>query len=127
MLVPGLYLKGKCEEGISQYVKAFGADIKVIIPYPEHAPKKGVMHSEIDIHGQRIMLNDYGWNYDYKKRGSMQLGVVFNSVEDLKKSYKMMKEGSRTLHPMEATDYSPCVVEFWDKFGVPWGFMVGKA
>ena len=31
MLVPHLYLNGKCEEAISQYVKAFGAEVKVLI------------------------------------------------------------------------------------------------
>jgi PhnB protein len=123
MLVPQLYLKGKCEAAIAQYVKAFSAEVKMLIPYPD---KNGIMHAEIYIHGQRVMLNDYGWNNDYKKRDIGGLGVVFDNVADLKKAYDILKDGSRTLHPMEATDYSPCVVEFWDKFGVFWGFMVGK-
>jgi len=51
------------------------------------------MHSEIYIHGQRIMLNDYGWNYDYKKREAVQLGLIYDSEENLKNSYEIMKEG----------------------------------
>jgi len=120
MLVPHLYLNGKCEEAISQYIKAFGAEVKVMIPYPEEEHKKGVRHSEIYIHGQRMMLNDTDF-------GAPTLVVIYNNAEDLKKSYEIMKEGSQTIAPMQATDYTPCAVEFLDKFGVKWGFMVGKA
>ena len=107
MIVPHLYLKGNCEAAISQYVRAFGAEVKMLIPYPD---QKGVMHAEVYIHGQRIMLNDYGWNNDYEKRDTGGLGVVFKDVAELKNAYEILEEGSRTLHPMEATDYSPCVV-----------------
>jgi PhnB protein len=127
MLVPHLYLNGRCEEAISLYVKAFNAEVKVFIPFPENEPQKGVLHSEIYIHGQRIMLNDVHGNIDYPQRGTLELVVIYDNIEELKISYEIMKEGSHTLSPMQATDYSPCVVEFWDKFGIPWGFMVGKA
>ncbi|NIO20766.1 MAG: hypothetical protein GTN76_08525 [Candidatus Aenigmarchaeota archaeon] len=73
------------------------------------------------------MLNDIGGNNDYTQRAPTELVVIYDSVEDLKNSYEIMKEGSQTISPMEATFYSPCVVEFWDRFGIPWGFMVGKS
>jgi len=127
MIVPHLYLNGRCEEAISQYVKAFGAEVKVLIRFPENEPQKGVLHSELYIHGQRIMLNDVHGNSDYPQRGTLELVVIYDNIEELKNSHEIMKEGSHTLSPMQATDYSPCVVEFWDKFGILWGFMVGKA
>jgi PhnB protein len=126
MLVPHLYLNGRCEEAIAQYIKAFSAEVKVLLRNSENDPLKGVMHSEIYIHGQRMMLNDVNGKIDYT-RGTQELVVIFDTTEDLKKSYKVLKEGSRTLSPMEETFYSPCVVEFWDKFGILWAFMVGKA
>ena len=126
MLVPHLYLNGRCEEAISLYVKAFGAELKVFVPQPENAPEKGVIHSEIYIHGQRVMLNDVSGKIDKKQRGTLALVVIFETTEELKKSYEIMKEGSHILSPMQSTGYSPCVVEFWDKFGIHWGFMVGK-
>jgi PhnB protein len=127
MLVPHLYLNGRCEEAISQYVKAFSAEVRVLLRHAENEPQKGVLHSEIYIHGQRIMLNDVKAKIDFKQRGAQELVVIFNTVEELKNSYEIMQEGSRTLSPMQAADYSPCVIEFWDKFGILWGFMVGKA
>jgi len=127
MLVPHLYLNGKCEEAISQYVKAFGAEVKVLIRHSEDEPQKGILHAEIYIHGQRVMLNDIGRNNDYTQRAPTELVVIYDSVEDLRNSYEIMREGSQTISPMEATFYSACVVEFWDTFGIPWGFMVGKS
>ena len=126
MLVPHLYLSGRCEEAIAQYVKAFGAEVKVLIRNSENDPSKGVMHSEIYIHGQRMMLNDVSGKID-NTRGTQQLVVIYKTTEELKKSYEIMKEESRTLSPMEETFYSPCVVEFWDKFGILWCFMVGTS
>lgn len=85
MLVPHLYLNGKCEEAISQYVKAFGAEVKVLIRHSEDEPQKGILHAEIYIHGQRVMLNDIGGNNDYTQRAPTELVVIYDSVEDLKK------------------------------------------
>jgi PhnB protein len=127
MLVPHLYLNGRCEEAISLYTKAFGAGEGVLIRHSEKEPEKGIMHAEIYIHGQRVMMNDVDGNADYTRRGSVSLVVIYESQEELKKSYEIMKEGSRTLSTMQATDYSPCVVEFRDRFGILWGFMVGKS
>ena len=119
MLVPHLYLNGKCEEAIQQYVKAFGAEVKVVLHYPEEEHKKGVMHSEIYIHGQRVMLNDN----DY---GSPDMVVIFDTKGELIRSYEVMKKGSIITSPIQETFYTPCQVGFTDKFGVKWGLMVGK-
>jgi PhnB protein len=127
MIVPHLYLNGRCEEAIAQYVEALGAEVKVLLHHPEDGPQKGVMHAEIYIHGQKIMLNDVGPGSADSQRAPVELVIIFDNAEDLKKSYKIMKEGSRTISPMEETFYSQCVVEFRDRFGVPWGFMVGKS
>jgi len=120
MLVPHLYLNGKCEEAIAQYVKAFGAEVRVLIRNSENEPEKGIMHSEIYIHGQRVMMNDN----DY---GPPDMVVIYENKEELVKSYEIMKEGSQITSPPQETSYSPCVVGFTDRFGVKWGLMVGKA
>ena len=43
MLVPHLYFNGRCEEAIEQYVKAYGAEVKMKITYPEEENKKGII------------------------------------------------------------------------------------
>ena len=119
MLVPHLYFNGRSEEAIDQYVKAFGAEVGVKIPYPEEEHKKGLRHAEIIIHGQRVMLNDE----DY---GTPDLIVIFEDKEELMHTYEIMKEGGEVTAPMMETDYSPCVVGLTDRFGVKWGLMVSQ-
>lgn len=119
MLVPHLYFNGRCKEAIAQYVKAFGAEVRDVIPYPEEERKEGIRHSEILIHGQRIMMND-------NDLGPPALVVIYESKEELMRSYEVLKEGGQVTAPMVATDYSPCVVGIRDKFGIDWGLMVRK-
>jgi len=120
MLVPHFFLGGRCEETIAQYVKAFGAEVEEVIPYPEEEHKKGVMHSEISIHGQKIMMND-------ENLGPPALVIIYENMEDLMHSFEIMKEGGEVTAPMIETDYSPCVVGLRDRFGIDWAFMVRKS
>ena len=111
MLVPHLYFNGRCEEAIAQYVKAFGAKVSEVIPYPEEENKRGVIHSEIFIHGQRGMMND-------EAIGHPDMIVIYDTKEELMHSYEILKEGGRVTAPMLETDYSPCVVGLRDRFGI---------
>ena len=127
MLVPHLYLNGKCEEAITLYVKALGAEVRLLLYNDENNPEKGVMHAEIYMHGQRVMCNDVSADNVDTGRGTVELVLIYDSVAELKNAYEIMKEGSRTISPMEETFYSPCVVEFRDRFDIPWAFMVEKS
>lgn len=127
MLVPHLFLNGKCEEAISLYKKALGAEVTVLLRHDENELQKGILHAELNIHGQRVMLNDVSTNSDDTRRGPLELILIFDNIEELKDAYEAMKEGSQMVSPLQATDYSPGVVEFHDRFGIPWGFMVVKS
>lgn len=80
-----------------------------------------VIHAEICIHNQILMLNDFGNNNGFSKSGGYQLCVSFENEDDLQDAYSVMKNGSITIDAMQATDYSTCVVRFIDKFDVRWG------
>ena len=122
MLATHLYFNGQCKEAIALYVRAFNGTIKTIIQNPENDDL--VIHAEILIHNQLIMLNDFGDNDGFSKSGGYQLAVSFDNECDLKDAYSILKDGSTTISPMQATDYSVCIVRFIDKFDVRWGFWV---
>jgi PhnB protein len=121
MLAAQIIFNGQCKEAIELYVKALGADVKTIIQKP--GEESFVVHAEILIHGQLLMLNDFGDNA-ISKSGAYQLSVNFDNAEDLKRAYSVMKAGSTTVSPMQETDYSDCVVRFIDRFDVRWAFWV---
>lgn len=122
MLITHLYFNGQCKEAIELYKKAFNATVKTIIQNPEQDGL--VIHAEILIHNQPLMLNDFGDNDGFSKSGGYQLAVNFDSEEELKESYSVLKDGSTIISPMQATDYSICVVRFIDKYDVRWAFWV---
>ena len=51
------------------------------------------------------------------------LTIMYDTKEEVKRAYEIMKEGSKTIYQMEATHYSSCRVVFVDKFGIRWGIM----
>lgn len=121
MFATHVYFNGKCREAIKLYVKAFKATIKTIIQEPDQGEDALVIHAEICIHNQILMLNDFGNNNGFSKSGGYQLCVSFENEDDLKDAYSVMKDGSITIDAMQATDYSTCVVRFIDRFDVRWG------
>jgi PhnB protein len=42
------------------------------------------------------------------------------NVDDVKKAYEILKEGSHTNAPLGPVIWSPCMVDFVDKFSVRW-------
>lgn len=122
MLITHVYLNGTCREAIDLYVKAFNAKINIIIPSTDN--DNLIVHSEIYIHDEMLMLNDFGNNEGPSKSGGYQLSVRFDNLEDLKGTYSFFKDDSAIITPMQATDYSVCVVRFIDKYDVRWAFWV---
>ena len=120
MLVPALFFNGKCEEAIEQYKRAFGAEVAVVMPFPEEEHKKGVMHSEIYLHGQRMMLSDTGGN---EPPGFV---VVFSNLDSMMKSWEIMKEGGEVRFAPQKTNASICEAITRDRFGITWGMMVDE-
>ena len=51
---------------------------------------------------------------------------MFKSESNFLSCYEIMKENSITIDPLEALPYSSLAVQFVDKFGVQWGFMIGE-
>ncbi len=121
MLTTHIYLNGNCKEAIEMYRSALGATVKTLI---EDSNSQLVVHAEITIHNELLMVNDFGNNDGISKSGGYQLSVQFKNEDDLKRAYSCMKLESITINSMQPTDYSPCTVRFIDKFDVRWAFWV---
>jgi PhnB protein len=81
-------------------------------------------HAVMHIHGQKVYLNDRFGKKNTSTDIAVSLIVTFKNKDDLLSCYDTMKEGSTTIDPLETLPYSPLAVQFIDKFGVQWGFMV---
>lgn len=108
-----LYIKNAAE-AIELYTKAFDAKLE----YIEYTPDKLVLHSELLSFGQKFAIAD---TQDMAITGTVfQIDVRMKREVDVKKAYEILKEGSQTKVPIGPVFFSPCMVDFVDKFGVRW-------
>ncbi|AIQ51910.1 VOC family protein [Paenibacillus sp. FSL R7-0331] len=124
MLIPQLYLNGRTNEAIRLYAQAFNSTADSVMYDPEQKPETFVIHAEMHILGQRVMLSDYGGTAGYPAESVQELVAIFEHEAALKQAYESIRNGSTTLTPLGPAFYSPCMVQFADAFGVRWCFMV---
>ncbi|QAA32400.1 VOC family protein [Clostridium manihotivorum] len=108
-----LYVKN-AKEAIELYKKAF--DAKLV--YIEYTQENAVLHSEIIAHGQKLAISDYE---EASVTGTVfQIDVRMQTAGDVEKAYEVLREESNTNVPIGSSSFSPCMVDFVDKFGVRW-------
>ena len=128
MLIPHLHFCDNCEEAIALYEKAFNTKAESIVYNRDYAPDEypdnnRIAHAVMNIHGQKVFLNDRFGNKDKSLNCAVHLIVMFKSVEELLACYEFFKEESTIIDPFTKLPYSELAGNFVDKFGVQWGFM----
>ena len=128
MLIPHLHFYDNCAEAITVYEKAFDTKAESIVYNRDYAPNEdpddnGIAHAVMNIHGQKVFLNDRFGNKDKSLNCAVHLIVMFSSVEELLACYEFFKEESTIIDPFTKLPYSELAGNFVDKFGVQWGFM----
>lgn len=132
-IVPTLQFDGHCREALQLYEKAFRGRINCLLTYgeandPAYNPllnehqRDYIYHSEFQLGHQRIFMSDQV-GLAFQPCYANFLTVVYDTKEEVQSAYALMKEGSKTIYPMEATFYSSCRVVFVDRFGIRWGIM----
>ncbi|MCK8061489.1 MULTISPECIES: VOC family protein [unclassified Fusibacter] len=124
MLVPQLYLKGKCEEAIKAYENAFKTKVASVLYDEDKRPENFVVHAEMHIHDQKVMMSDWGGNISMSTDNSQQLVVIFKEQAELDHAYDVLKVGSKTVIEKGPTFYSTCLVDLLDSYGVRWCLMM---
>ena len=118
-IVPTLNFGGNCREAIQMYEKAFNGKISCMITYEEaNDPAYIPLLKE----NQRIIMSDHV-DIEFQTCYSNFLTIMYDTKEEVQRAYEIMKEGSKTIYPLEATPYSSCRVVFVDRFGIRWGIM----
>jgi PhnB protein len=125
MLIPHLHFCGNCTDAIALYGKAF--DTKADVLFFNGNGNGSVGHAEMRIHGIRVMLNDRFGNKDKSANCAVALIVTFESKAELLACYETLKPGGIVVDPPEKLSYTELGLQFIDRFGVQWGFMMEEA
>ncbi|HBR31388.1 MAG TPA: hypothetical protein DD733_04835 [Clostridiales bacterium] len=129
MLIPHLHFCGDCAHAIALYEKVFDTKVESVIYSRDFLPDENnndnrIAHAVMYIHGQKIFLNDRFGNKDKSSDIAVHLIILFKNTEELLTCYEIMKPDSTIIDPMTELPYSKLAVQFIDKYGVQWGFMV---
>jgi len=125
MLIPHLHFNGDCKDAIALYEKAFNSKSgKVEYMADDGSRNKRIAHVRMKIQNQTVFLNDRFGNKDKSLDCAVHLILTFKTPEELLACYEHLKEGSNIIDPFKETPYTKLCVNFMDRFGVLWGFMV---
>jgi PhnB protein len=132
ILTPNLHFRGDCLEAIELYRRAFGAELKSLLRYSDANPedfaqkradqRDFVYHAELLLAGQRVLLSDE--EESLPRVGiPASLALSFDTADEVRAAFEVMKAGARIVHPIARTSYSSCFVSLIDRFGVRWELM----
>jgi len=120
--IPTFHCSGRCAEAIALYQKAF--DLKV--DWQGKDEDTGfIYHTEARIGDQRLRLSDGHRGGQGSVPGdSLFLAVLFDTVEEVEKTFDILKEGGTAIQLPHKPDFATCMSELRDKFGFKWFLMV---
>ena len=129
-----VYVQGS-GEAIRLYQKAFDAGI--VREYP--CGDGTYYHAELDVYGQILAVSEARHGFDYSDENPryavsfapgaernpgnpMQFGLHFGegNADKVLKGYGALREGGVILYPPGPVNYSPCMCDLVDRFGVRW-------
>ena len=129
VIQPYLFFGGTCEEAISFYKTALGAEVEMIMKYkesPEQPPdgmlapgyEDKVMHASFRIGATTVMASD-GCGGTPSFEGFM-LSLSVPSEAESDRAFNALAEGGEVRMPLGKTFWSPRFGMVIDRFGVGW-------
>jgi len=136
MVTPYLIFSGECGEALAFYRAAFGAEVRMSLPYGDYVPegvaapppnlKDWVLHAEMQICGTDFWFADEA--AEPSVRGNrVRLTVQVPTAEAARKIFDALRAGGHTPLPPTETFYSAFHAALTDRFGVGWNIVAEEA
>lgn len=115
-----IYVKGSVE-AVEFYKEAFDATLGFNVKSSDGT----YYHSELDVDGQIIAVAEA--DGERITGNTMQFCLQYGKSEEdkLMKVYEVLKKNAEIFFPLGPCDFSPCMADFIDKFGIHWCLFVG--
>ena len=134
---PYLFFDGRCEEALSFYRKAAGAEIEQMMRYkenpegvPTHLPPgsgEKVMHVNFRMGDTQLFASDgMCGGAGPQPFSGFSLTISARNVAEADRLFAALGEGGQVQMPLTETFFSPRVGMVADKFGVSWMIIVEK-
>lgn len=113
-LTIGVYVKNSIE-AVEFYQKVFGLELGYHVKNPDGS----FFHSELLRDGE-FFISVVEANKDNAGDRLVQLGYEFDSAEEVKRAYDLLKEDGIIDIPIGELPWSPCAASIVDRFGIWW-------
>ncbi|MGF7056825.1 VOC family protein [Brassicibacter mesophilus] len=132
IVTPNFHFRGNCKDAIELYKEVFNIDILCMfknkdanpIDYVSDNKYSGrVYHAEVMLGNTRLIMSDISEENEHIPGNSLSLVVTFDTANEVKKAYSLLKNDAIILAPMQSTTYSSCFISLIDKFGMRWELM----
>jgi len=131
MFLTTIHFPGNCDEAISFYKDALGAEVKDISHFQD-APKDAeiealalppnfVMHSLISIHGSLVSMTD---GVETKPTGdNFTFFITADTVDEVRALYAKLLEGGKEVEALAPVFWASMYGIVEDRFGINWQVM----
>ncbi|MEX0655075.1 MAG: VOC family protein [Phycisphaeraceae bacterium] len=131
---PYLFFNGNCEEAVTFYRDALGAEVEAIMHYkdspePEMCPsgvegvENKVMHASFRIGETMVMASDDPTGKT-KAHAGFSLSLTAADEAEADRLFNALSDGGQVQMPLEKTFFSPRFGMVADRFGVSWMVVV---
>ena len=127
---PYLFFDGRCEEAITFYKKAVGAEVQMLMRYTDcpEKPQPGmvppgsenkIMHASFKVGDTQVMASD---GHCAGKPSFQGFGLSINAANDAEaeKLFNAVGKGGQVQAPLSKTFFASKFGMVTDKFGVLW-------
>lgn len=126
---PYLFFGGRCEEALTYYSTALGAQVDFLMRYkesPEPMPpgrlpagfENKVMHATFHIGSTTLMASD-GCEEGARFEG-FSLSLALPTEAEVNRAFAALAEGGKVEMPLTKTFWSPRLGMVTDRFGIGW-------
>jgi len=130
---PYLFFEGRCEEAITFYKQALGAEVEMLMRFKDSpeppsagcAPVSGekVMHACFKVGEAKIMASD-GMASGKPSFQGFSLSLDMKNKEEAERTFRALSEGGKVQQPLIKTFFAPAFGMVADRFGVSWMVIV---
>jgi PhnB protein len=130
---PYLFFDGKCDEALTFYKSAIGAEPKMLMRFKE-APDQSmispgnaekVMHAQVKLGDATVLMSDGRCTGNTNFKG-FALALTVDSESEADKRFNALAAGGQVTMPLGKTFFSPRFGMLTDKFGVGWMVLVAQ-